>query len=199
MFSGIVEECATVRRVEGSSGLKTIVVESLLDHSSTRIGDSICIDGVCLTVVRLENRLVSFEASTETLRRSTLGLLRAGSKVNLERSLVLGDRIHGHLVFGHVDTVVTLINRRRDGEAERLEWRMPPDFRKYIVSKGSVAVSGVSLTVGEVRRDAFSIFAIPHTLAVTTLSKMNVAEKANLEVDMLARYVESMLGPGREA
>lgn len=194
MFSGIVEESAKVARVEGSSSLKTLTVESSIDHSDTRIGDSICISGICLTVVRKDGRNISFEVSAESLRRSTLGDLRPGDKVNLERSLKLGDRIHGHLVFGHVDAVITLISRRRDGESERLEWRFPVEYRKFITSKGSVSISGVSLTVGEVEGDKFSVYAIPHTLAVTTLASLAVGQKANLEVDMLARYVQAQVG-----
>lgn len=194
MFSGIVEESATVVRIQGSSALKKITIESSLDHSKTGIGDSICIDGVCLTVVEKEGNRVSFEASGETMRRSTLGQLRPGELVNLERSLVLGDRIHGHLVFGHVDSIITLISRRKEGDSERLEWRFPVEYRKYLASKGSVSISGVSLTIGEVSADTFSIYAIPHTLSVTTLSRMQTGQKANLEVDMLARYVENMTG-----
>ena len=196
MFSGIVEEAARVMRIEGGGALRTLSVESQLDHSGTKIGDSICTDGVCLTVVRRDGNIVSFEVSAESMRRSTLGSLQPGDRVNLERSLILGERIHGHLVSGHVDTVVTLISRRRDGEAERLEWKFPPEYRKYLVPKGSVAISGVSLTVGEVTHHTFSIYAIPHTLAVTTLSAMRVGATANLEVDLLARYVESMQAHG---
>ncbi len=194
MFSGIVEESAKVLRVEGGSSLKTIAVESSLDHTGTKIGDSICVNGICLTVVRKDGKNVFFEISAESLRRSTLGDLRPGDRVNLERSLKLGDRIHGHLVFGHVDGVITLISRRRDGESERLEWRFPVEFKKFITSKGSISISGVSLTVGEVDGDKFSVYVIPHTLGVTTLASLPVGHKANLEVDMLARYVHAAAG-----
>lgn len=193
MFSGIVEESAIVRRIEGGSALKNIYIESILDHDDTKIGDSICIDGVCLTVTKKEVGVLCFDASSETLRRSTLGSLRPGDKVNLERSLILGGRVHGHLVFGHVDCVVPLIARRQDGESLRLEWRVPIDMRKYLTPKGSVSISGVSLTIGEVAKTSFSIYAIPHTLSVTTLSNIGVGQKANLEVDMLARYVQEAL------
>jgi len=193
MFSGIVEEAAKVIRVEGSSSLKTITVESSLDHIDTKLGDSICITGICLTVVKKEGKAISFEVSAESLRRSTLGDLRPGERVNLERSLVLGDRIHGHLVFGHVDAVITLISRRKEGESERLEWRFPVEYKKFLAPKGSVSIYGVSLTVGEVEGDKFSVYAIPHTLAVTTLASIAVGQKANLEVDMLARYVQAAI------
>jgi len=193
MFSGIVEESAIVRRIEGASALKSIYIESELDHRDTKIGDSICIDGVCLTLTKKENKILRFDTSPETLRRSTLGSLRAGGKVNLERSLILGGRIHGHLVFGHVDCVIPLISRRHDGESLRLEWRVPTDMRKYLTPKGSVSISGVSLTIGEATKNSFSVYAIPHTLSVTTLSNMQVGQNANLEVDMLARYVQAGL------
>ena len=193
MFSGVVEEAALVKRVEGSSNLKVFCIESGLDHSRTRIGDSLSIEGVCLTVTAINGRLLSFDASNETIRRSTLATLKAGDKVNLERSLIFGERVHGHIVSGHVDSVVTLISRRKDGDCERLEWRYDPRYRKLIAEKGSVAVSGISLTVGEVTGDTFSVYIIPHTMSVTTLASMRTGHKANLEVDMLARYVQSNL------
>ena len=191
MFSGVVEETATVRRVDGNSSLKTFCIESRLDHSKTRIGDSIAIDGVCLTVTAINSSLLSFDASSETIRRSTLAFLKPGDRVNLERSLVLGERIHGHIVSGHVDSVITLISRRKDGECDRLEWRYDPQYKSLIVEKGSVSVAGISLTVGEVTASTFSVYIIPHTMSVTTLASMKTGQRANLEVDMLARYVQA--------
>ena len=193
MFSGIIEEAAVLKRVEGSSSLKRLSIESKLDHSKTKIGDSIAIDGVCLTVTKIEGAVLTFDASSETLRRSSLLHAKPGDRLNLERSLSLGDRIHGHIVSGHVDSVITLISRRKDGDCERLEWRFDPQYRKFIAAKGSIAVAGISLTVGEVSHDTFSLYIIPHTMAVTTLATMQVGHKANMEVDLLARYVQSNL------
>ncbi len=197
MFSGIVEEIAAVvafRRLP-QGGLLT--VESGLDHSDAKVGDSIAIDGVCLTLVEKAGRRLSFDVSEESLRRSTLKKASAGRQVNLERSLRLGDRIHGHLVYGHVDAVITLQSRRGEGEGLRLEWSLPSELRRFVVQKGSVAIAGVSLTVGELKQNSFSVYTVPHTLAVTTLDKMGIGDEANIEVDMLGRYVESMLGKGQ--
>lgn len=193
MFSGIIEERATVAALRRQNGTAALSVESGLDHAATKLGDSIAIDGVCLTVVEKRGGRLSFDVSQETLRRSTIGRLGAGDRVNLERSLSLGQRIHGHLVYGHVDGTAALHGRRSEGDGLRLEWKYPAALRRFIVEKGSIAVAGVSLTVGEVSNESFVIYAIPHTLALTTLSVLEPGQQVNLEVDMLGRYVESML------
>lgn len=194
MFSGIVEECAQVIDRRGAAGATRLVVESGLDQSQTRVGDSVAIEGVCLTVSDRNGDRLIFDVSAESCRRSTLDDLRKGCLVNLERSLKLGDRVHGHLVFGHVDAKVALRSRVKEGQSEKLVWELPPEFKKYLVSKCSIALSGVSLTVGEVGPDTFTTYLIPHTLAVTTLKSLKSGDHANLEVDMLARYVHSLLG-----
>jgi len=194
MFSGIVEEAATVVSLRQTAAEARLVIKSGLDHSGTKLGDSICTDGVCLTVVEHDRHgTLSFDLASETLRRSTLGLRKAGDRVNLERSLALGDRLHGHFVFGHVDARVKLISRRSEGTCDQLVWSLPPDLRHLVVSKGSVALSGVSLTVGEVDDTSFSVYIIPHTASVTTLHSLAVGDEANFEVDMLARYVNAAL------
>lgn len=193
MFSGIVEESAEVVSFDKAREPARLEVKSSLDHAETKLGDSIAISGVCLTVVKKEGQKLSFELAAETLRRSTLGELKAGDRVHLERSLKLGDRLHGHFVFGHVDTTIELVSRTNDGKCDRLEWRFPKEFRQYIASKGSVSISGTSLTVGEVTDNTFSVYIIPHTSEVTTLSQLPVGGRANFEVDMLARYVGNML------
>jgi riboflavin synthase len=196
MFSGIVEETAKVVSLSRSSECCRLALRSGLDHRETRIGDSICVSGVCLTVVHKEGAQVVFDLSEETLRRSTLGRLNSGDLINVERSLVLGERIHGHLVFGHVDTLVTLLAREDEPGSIKMTWSLPPDWRRFLTPKGSVAIAGVSLTVGEVETDRFSVYLIPHTLEVTTLSNAQVGYSANLEVDMLARYVAAILAEG---
>lgn len=193
MFSGIVEESAHVVSIEKTKEPVRLVVKSALDHSGTKLGDSICISGVCLTVVAREGGTLSFDLAQETLRRSTLGSLRNGEKVNLERSLQLGDRLHGHFVFGHVDATIELVSRTNDGKCDRLEWKFSPELRSYFASKGSVSISGVSLTLGEVTDSTFSVYIIPHTSDITILSSIAVGGKANLEIDMLARYVHESL------
>ncbi|NLF25307.1 MAG: riboflavin synthase [Deltaproteobacteria bacterium] len=193
MFSGIIEESAKVVSVARVSGGGRLELLSALDHSGTKVGDSISVSGVCLTVCSLRGKQIVFDISEETLRRSSLGSLRAGDAVNLERSLVLGGRIHGHLVFGHVDTVVSLITREEEGNSLKLVWSLPDEWQPYLVPKGSVALAGVSLTVGEVMPGRFAVYLIPHTLKVTTLLSLRPGDVANLEVDMLARYVGSMI------
>lgn len=194
MFSGIVEEAATVVSYRQGADEAKLVIQSKLDHGKTRLGDSICIDGVCLTVVAHDGKgTLSFDLASETIRRSTLGGKKAGDKVNLERSLALGDRLHGHFVFGHVDARITLLMKKNEGTCDRLLWSLPTEFHRMVVSKGSVSLSGVSLTVGEVDDKSFSVYIIPHTSDVTTLQALKVGDEANFEVDMLARYVNSAL------
>lgn len=194
MFSGIVEEAAVVVSCRAEATSARLTVKSALDHSRTQLGDSICIDGVCLTVVELDSQgILSFDLASETLRRSTLGARRPGDRVNLERSLALGDRLHGHFVFGHVDARIKLLARRSEGTCDRLVWSLPSELRHLVVSKGSVSLSGVSLTVGEVDATTFSVYIVPHTASVTTLEGLGVGDEANFEVDMLARYVSAAL------
>ncbi|MCB0333108.1 MAG: riboflavin synthase [Bdellovibrionales bacterium] len=198
MFSGIVEESARVHHFDHERQPARLVIESALDHSETKLGDSICIGGVCLTVVQKEQEgntktLLSFDLADETLRKSTHGTLVDGQHVNLERSLSIGSRLHGHFVFGHVDGVIELVSRTPDGACDRLEWRAPTSLMKYIAPKGSASLSGVSLTVGEVTQDTFSVYIVPHTDEVTTLSECQPGDKVNIEIDMLARYVDRIL------
>lgn len=193
MFAGIVEETAKVIELEQGSDICRLTVASSLDHGETRIGDSVCVEGACLTVVAVYDSRVTFELSHETLRRTTLGDLTVGTQVNLERSLCLGGRIHGHLVAGHVDAVIRLRSLISEGASIKLEWELPLDLRSFVAPKGSVTIAGVSLTVGAVAHDHFTVYVVPHTLAVTTLSNCRKGTRANLEVDLLARYVYSVL------
>lgn len=191
MFSGIVEEAAKVRRV--IDGARKLVIASALDHSQTKLGDSIAIDGVCLTVVELTADGISFDLAEETLRRTTLGSLKNGALVNLERSLKIGDRLHGHFVFGHVDGVGELLSREADGANDKLTFSYPTALCGLLTEKGSVSVSGISLTLGEVTPEQFSVYIIPHTNSLTKLSTLKPGDKVNLEADMLARYTKSIL------
>ncbi|RIL11458.1 MAG: riboflavin synthase [Proteobacteria bacterium] len=199
MFSGIVEEEAVVRLLSGAEHGRRLVVSSSLDHGQTKVGDSIAIDGVCLTVVSIKDQELSFDVAPETLRRSTLGELKEGQSVNLERSLKVGDRIAGHFVFGHVDCTLRLTERNSDGDALRLEFDKPTQIGRMLASKGSVSLSGVSLTLGEVGSDYFSVYIVPHTAQVTTLGKLKPGDAVNLEVDMLARYVAAQVGAGQSS
>ncbi|MDD2941607.1 MAG: riboflavin synthase [bacterium] len=190
MFSGIVAASAEVRSFcSDARGACLALGSSLFDGKSIRIGDSICVSGVCLTVVRHEGDEASFELASETLRCTRLGQLKLGMKVNVERSLKVGDTIDGHFVQGHVDAVSHLISRAEEANTIKLIFAVPRGFFQYIAAKGSITIDGVSLTVGEVNTETFSVYIIPHTAEVTTLGALVVGEQVNIEIDSLARYV----------
>jgi riboflavin synthase len=194
MFTGIVEELGTVRGVHPIGGGARIEIAAMHVLVDTMIGGSIAVNGCCLTVVELGEGGFAADAVTETLARTTIGELRPGNLVNLERPVRLEDRLGGHLVQGHVDAVGTI--RRRDANADgsqRVEFGAPDDILRYVVEKGSVTVDGVSLTVAEVLDDGFAVAVIPHTLAVTTLGSKRDGAPVNLEVDIVAKYVERLL------
>jgi riboflavin synthase len=188
VFTGIVEE---VGRVAGRAGLRLEVACGLPDLA---IGDSIAVNGVCLTVMALTEGTFAAELSEETLARSALGSLNGGSAVNLERPVPAGGRLGGHVVQGHVDGTGTVASVDPQAGSLAMWIEAPAALRRYLVEKGSVAVDGVSLTVAGLRDGAFSVALIPHTLTATTLSTKAAGDVVNLEVDILAKYVESLLG-----
>lgn len=193
MFTGIVEAMGHVVAVrEEPPGRRILLREAELARDAT-IGDSICINGCCLTVVSIEADVLGFEAGPETLSRTNLGTLAEGDRANMERSLKVSDRLGGHLVTGHVDALGYLADRSDEGAWSRLRFRAPPALMRQMVSKGSIAVDGVSLTLVDVDDERFSVAIIPHTLAVTTLGKLGVGDAVNLETDLLAKYVERQL------
>jgi riboflavin synthase len=177
----------------------SLVVKAPLVAKTTKIGDSVAVSGCCLTVVKKSRSLLSFDAGSETLSRTNFERLAAGSGVNLERSLLVGDRLGGHLVTGHIDGPGTLIKRRDEGEWSHLAFRTAPRLLRQMASKGSVAVDGVSLTIVNVEPDRFSVALIPHTLSHTTLGGLQIGGVVNLETDLLAKYVERQVaGRGEE-
>jgi riboflavin synthase len=196
MFTGLVEELGTVSAVL-RKGRKTptlqLTIKGPLVAQDAKIGDSIAINGCCLTVVKRSKGLLAFEAGEETLSRTNLGRLARGSRVNLERSLVAGDRLGGHLVAGHIDAQGTLLKRRDDRDWSSMVFAIPPKLTRQMASKGSVAVDGVSLTLVDVEPNWFSVALIPHTLKHTTLGSLKVGEPVNIETDLLAKYVERQL------
>ena len=196
MFSGIVEETARVARLERRAEGCRLAIVSGLDLETVKIGASVAIDGACLTVVKKDRQELEFDVSWETLRRSTLGELQPGRVVNLERALRLGERLDGHWVLGHIDGTLELLSSRQEGSGFRLGWSIPQGYRGFIAEKGSVALSGISLTVGEVGEREFAVYVIPHTLKVTTLGRLKVGDFVNFEVDLLARYLKSLLEGG---
>lgn len=193
MFTGLVETLGKVVRVDRRGPSADLVIHLQECQPGARIGDSIAINGCCLTIVRLDGPLATFQAGEETLSRTNLGRLKEGSQVNLERALAVGDRLGGHYVTGHIDALATLTERKDDGPWAFLHFEVPSCYQQHLASKGSVAVDGVSLTVVTVKDQTFSVALIPHTLSVTTLGSLQVGDQVNLETDLLAKYVERML------
>ena len=193
MFTGLVESLATVREVVPvGPGVRLVIREEGIALKS-KLGDSIAINGCCLTVVKIDGADMSFEAGAETLQRTNLGRLTRGDAVNVESSLRMGDALGGHLVTGHIDAVGRLERREDDGAWCTMWFAVPDGLTRQMVSKGSVAVDGVSLTLVEVDEDRFSVALIPHTLDATTLGKLRPGDEVNLETDVLAKYVERQL------
>jgi riboflavin synthase len=192
MFTGLVETTGVVRRATGDSP-RRLVIESALPNDEIVIGESIAIDGCCLTVVEIGRDGLAFEAATETLARTTLGKLGAGARVNLERSLGVAGRLGGHIVTGHVDCVGTVRERNQRGSASFVGVEIAPDVARLTAARGSIALGGVSLTVTEVRGNVFFVALIPHTLAATNLDALQVGDPVNVEADILARYVDRLL------
>jgi riboflavin synthase len=193
MFTGLVEALGRVESVaEENSGRRLVLAWPGLD-APIALGESVAVNGCCLTAVSAEGERFTVQAGPETLLRTNLGAKSAGDRVNLERSLRVGDRLGGHFVQGHVDTTAELIERRPDGEWEFLAFRVDPEWTALMVPKGSVAVDGVSLTLVDVLADRFSIMLIPHTLAVTTLGRLRPGDRVNIEADMLAKHVRKLL------
>lgn len=195
MFTGLVEDMGTVARADRRSNALVLAVRpSQMPLAELAIGESVCHDGACLTVTEIGRDAFTVLAGAETLERTTLGGLRVGSRVNLERSLKVGDRLGGHWVTGHVDGTGELAARRDLGSNLVLIVRAVPALLKYIVEKGSIAINGVSLTVNAVDSETFSVAIIPHTRDMTTLGALAIGDRVNLETDILAKHVEKLLG-----
>jgi riboflavin synthase len=201
VFSGLVESLALVQTCEPRAGAGVeLRIESALIASDAKLGDSICVNGCCLTVVKIEAKksVLYFEAGSETLSKVNAAGLVTGAKVNLERSLRLGDRLGGHLVSGHVDGVGVVERRVDEGDWSTFWFHVPKALTRQMAAKGSVAVDGVSLTLVEVSDGSFSVALIPHTLAMTTLGEKRAGDAVNIETDLLAKYVERQLAGLRE-
>lgn len=188
MFTGLIQDVGVIERVV-PGGMTDLWIRTALGAASFALGESITVDGACLTVVERGGEIFKVQAAPETLRRTTMGELRPGSRVNLERALALGDRLGGHLVAGHVDAVSEVLETRPEGGSWVMTFRLPPELAPYFIGKGSVAVDGISLTVNEVLPDRFSVQLIPETQARTTLRSKGVGSRVNLEADMIGKYV----------
>ncbi|GAA3383551.1 MULTISPECIES: riboflavin synthase [Streptomyces] len=196
MFTGIVEELGEVTAVEQLAEASRFRLRGPVVTEGAKHGDSIAVNGVCLTVVETEDGEFTADVMQETLNRSSLGALAAGSRVNLERPMALGGRLGGHLVQGHVDGTGRIISRTPSEHWEIVKVSLPENLARYVVEKGSITVDGVSLTVVEAAADYFTISLIPTTLALTTLGLKQSGDPVNLEVDVLAKYVERLLAAG---
>jgi len=200
MFTGLVQEIGEVRSVEprggaGASDMRLVIGFRSLERARLGLGASVCVDGVCLTVAEPGEDRFAADVSAETLRVTTLGAKRAGARVNLEPSLRAGDALGGHWVSGHVDGIVMVRETRQEARSLFVGLEAPAPLSRYIARKGSVTLDGVSLTVNEASGNSFSINLIPHTLEVTTLGTLAPGSRLNLEVDLLARYVERLHAP----
>lgn len=194
MFTGIVAAVGRIASIEPRGGdLRLRIDAGALAMDDVAPGDSIAVGGVCLTAIAPDARGFSADVSTETLSLTTLGARRVGDGVNLEKSLRLADRLGGHLVSGHVDAIATVLSVHDDGRAQRWRFALPPALARFVARKGSITIDGVSLTVNDVADDSFGVALIPHTLAVTSFGERRVGDAVNLEVDLLARYLDRML------
>ncbi len=198
MFSGIIADVGIILRAKDrDGGLRLSVATEALGMGDVQIGDSIAVNGVCLTAVKIDSHVFTVDVSRETLD-CTVGLDKQGGHVNLEKALRLSDRLGGHLVTGHVDGVGETVAFNDIGESWRLIVRAPQVLAKYIAVKGSITINGVSLTVNRVAGSEFEVNLIPHTLDMTTLNELKVGTKVNLEIDLIARYVERMMQGEKE-
>jgi riboflavin synthase len=193
MFTGLVQMLAQVREAQSQPPGRRLVVDAPLLARDAQLGDSIAINGCCLTVVAIDRTNLAFEAGPETLALTNLGELSQGSSVNLEASLRVGDKLGGHFVTGHVEGIGTLSQRIDDRDWSTLWFHFPRELGRYMVRKGSIAIDGVSLTLVDVEDERFSVALIPHTLAVTTLGGLAVGARVNLETDLLAKYAQKQL------
>lgn len=193
MFTGLVETTGTILRLERVDRGLHLTVRASLESPDLKIGESIAVDGVCLTVVSLQRDAFTVDVSEETVSRSTLGQRRPGDEVNLERALRLGDRLGGHLVSGHVDGTGRVAARQHRGESLVIKVEIPPELSRYLIEKGSVAVNGVSLTVNRCEGRQFEVNVVPHTARASTLGNLKVGDGVNVEVDLIGKYVEKFV------
>jgi riboflavin synthase len=196
MFTGIVQGVGMVRAIEPRGGDVTLVFDTAgVSLADIELGGSVAVSGVCLTATRFDASSFAADVSRETLSLTTLGSWVVGSRVNLEKALLAGQALGGHYVTGHVDGVGELVSRHNDARSVRMEFRVPPELARYVARKGSICIDGVSLTVNGASGDRFDVNLVPHTLEVTTLGDLHPGSRVNLEVDIIARYVERMMRP----
>ncbi len=193
MFTGLIEGIGTLQRTERLGPDARMVIRTGFRMENIVLGESISVDGACLTVVDFQQDSLTADVSAETLSRTTLGRKGPGSGLNLERALRLGARLGGHLVTGHIDGIAVLKERRSEGRSLRLFFEAPPEIMKYVIEKGSIAIDGASLTVNGVSSGGFDVNIVPHTASETTLSGFQIGREVNIETDMIGKYVEKMV------
>ena len=199
MFTGIIQSKGSIKEIFSSSdGARLKINTHALDLSDTNVGDSIAVDGVCLTVTELTESSFTADVSNETLTCTTFSALKQGKNVNLERSLRVNQGIDGHLVSGHVDGIGTINSIEKDGDSLRIKIEVQSDIIKYIAKKGSICINGVSLTVNSVENNFFDVNIVPHTLSATTLGDLSLQSNVNIEIDQIARYVERLLSQNED-
>jgi riboflavin synthase len=199
MFTGIIEGLGVIAAVRPAGQGCRLSIDSDFDLTGSKIGDSLCVSGACLTAVRLSPRRFEADVSPETLAKTTFGRARVGDRVNLERAMRLSDRIDGHLVSGHIDGTGVIASRETVGNAILVRISVPAALARYLIVKGSVAVDGVSLTINALAADRFEVSIIPHTAALTTVGLKAAGARVNIETDLIGKYVERFLSAGRDA
>jgi len=193
MFTGLIQAIGVLQRIDRQGTDAKMVVRSLSPLADLELGESIAVDGACLTVAAFQASVFTADVSVETLSRTTLGGKVAGNRLNLERALRLGDRLGGHLVSGHVDGIGVLTDKTKDGRSWRLSFKVPAALSRYIVAKGSIAINGISLTVNGCGPERFDVNIVPHTADQTTIPDLQIGDEVNLETDIIGKYVERLL------
>ncbi len=196
MFTGIIESLGTITGIRNRGLGSTLSLATEINLESSKIGDSICVSGACLTAVSIQGKSFEVDAAPETLALTTLGAARTGERVNIERALRLSDRLDGHLVSGHIDGQGEIVKRENKGNAIIIRVKVPASLSKYMIKKGSVAVDGISLTINNCGNDFFEVSIIPHTSKLTTIGFKKEGEKVNIETDLIGKYVEKFLLTG---
>ena len=193
MFTGIIEGSGIIKKIDSNSEGAVLTIETGINLSETKIGDSIAVNGACLTAVSLQKRLFKVDMAPETIDRTTFKKASAGTKVNIERALRLSDRLDGHLVSGHIDGTGIIASKIKKSNAWVITINVPEKLSEQMIEKGSIAIDGISLTINECSNKNFEISVIPHTVKMTTIETKNVGDEVNIETDMLGKYVEKFL------